>query len=119
LKYTSVPYNSFINFNEVPGPSRSHTSLQEHHSQDIIGNVSELLPRVSIKDNHIQNIGNTQDAENSAEEDTVPGTPPPPPAKKARYIFRRCFQATFSSQMLPGYDEVLAEDSDDECNIRT
>lgn len=103
----------------VPGPSRSHTSFQEHHSQDIIENVNKLLPRFSIQEDCVKENGSAQDAENNAEEDAVPGTPPPPPAKRARYIFKRCFQATFNSQMLPGYDEVLAEDSDDESSKRT
>ena len=49
----------------------------------------------------------------------MPGTPPPPLSKKARYIFKRCFEVTFNSQMIPGYDEVLAEDSDDESDKRT
>lgn len=82
----------------VPGPSRGHTSF---------------------RDVHIQDSGNAQDEEEIAEEDAVPGTPPPPLSKKARYIFKRCFEATFNSQMIPGYDDVLAEDSDDESNKRT
>ena len=85
-------------FLQVPGPSRCHTSFQ---------------------DDNIQDSDCAQVAEDIAEEDTVPGTPPPPLSKKARYIFKRCFEATFNSQMIPGYDEVLAEDSDDESNKRT
>lgn len=81
----------------VPGPSRDHTSSQDN----------------------IQDSDCAQVAEDIAEEDTVPGTPPPPLSKKARYVFKRCFEATFNSQMIPGYDEVLAEDSDDESNKRT
>jgi hypothetical protein len=119
LKNPSNAYDSFINFLQVPGPSSSHTSFKGHSSQNMIENVSELLPRFSIQEDCVQDNGNTQDAENSAEEDSVPRTPPLPAAKKARYIFRRCFEATYNSQMLPGYDEVLAEDSDDESNKRT
>ncbi|XP_076303368.1 cell cycle checkpoint control protein Rad9 isoform X2 [Lasioglossum baleicum] len=44
--------------------------------------------------------------------DTVPNSPPPP-AKKARLIFQKCFQKTFDPRTLPGYDVVLAEDSDE------
>ena len=95
---TPVHCTYSINFFQVPGPSRGHTSFQ---------------------DNNIQDIGCAQDVEDIAEEDAVPGTPPPPLSKKARYIFKRCFEATFNSQMIPGYDEVLAEDSDDESNKRT
>jgi hypothetical protein len=94
---TLIQCTYYIAF-QVPGPSRGHTSFQ---------------------DDHIQDNSNAQDAEDIAEEDAVPGTPPPPLSKKARYIFKRCFEATFNSQMIPGYDEVLAEDSDDESNKRT
>lgn len=45
--------------------------------------------------------------------DSVPSSPPPP-AKKARLIFQKCFQRTFDPTMLPGYDVVLAEDSDED-----
>jgi hypothetical protein len=116
MKNTLVPYSYFI---QVPGPSRSHTSFQEHHSQDIIENVNELLPRFSIQEDYVKENGVAQDGENSDDQAAVPGTPPPPPPKRARYIFKRCFQDTFNSQMLPGYDEVLAEDSDDEFSKRT
>ncbi|XP_021916807.1 cell cycle checkpoint control protein RAD9A isoform X2 [Zootermopsis nevadensis] len=101
------------------GPSRRCNSSKEHGSQSMTENVSELLPRLRMQEDCVQDNGNTRDAENTAGEDAVPGTPPLPAAKKARYIFSRCFEATFNSQMLPGYDEVLAEDSDDESNKRT
>lgn len=95
---TSVHCTYSIDFLQVPGPSGGYTSFQ---------------------DNNIQDSDYAQVAEDIAEEDTVPGTPPPPLSKKARYIFKRCFEATFNSQMIPGFDEVLAEDSDDESNKRT
>lgn len=98
LIMTSVHCTYSIDFLQVPGPSRGHTSFQ---------------------DNNIQDNGCAKDAEDIAEEDAVPGTPPPPLSKKARFVFKRCFEATFNSQMIPGYDEVLAEDSDDESNKRT
>ncbi|XP_076627132.1 cell cycle checkpoint control protein Rad9 isoform X1 [Colletes latitarsis] len=44
-------------------------------------------------------------------EDEVPDSPPPP-TKKARLIFQKCFQKTFDPRTLPGYDIILAEDSD-------
>lgn len=81
--------------------------------------MNELLPRFSIQKNHVKENGIAQGGENSDDQAAVPGTPPPPPPKRARYIFKRCFQDTFNSQMLPGYDEVLAEDSDDEFSKRT
>ena len=47
--------------------------------------------------------------------DAIPNSPPPP-TKKARLIFQKCFQTTFDPQTLPGYDIILAEDSDECCN---
>ncbi|XP_015189276.1 PREDICTED: cell cycle checkpoint control protein RAD9A [Polistes dominula] len=38
---------------------------------------------------------------------------PSPPSKKARFIFKRCFQTTFDLSMLPGHDVILVEDSDE------
>ncbi|OAD53772.1 Cell cycle checkpoint control protein RAD9A [Eufriesea mexicana] len=40
----------------------------------------------------------------------------PPPIKKARLIFQKCFQTTFDPNTLPGYDKILAEDSDEACS---
>ncbi|XP_035724814.1 cell cycle checkpoint control protein RAD9A-like isoform X1 [Vespa mandarinia] len=45
-------------------------------------------------------------------ENTVPKSPSPP-SKKARFIFRKCFQTTFDPRMLPGHDTILVEDSDE------
>ncbi|XP_063984264.1 cell cycle checkpoint control protein RAD9A isoform X2 [Diachasmimorpha longicaudata] len=45
--------------------------------------------------------------------DTIPPSPPPP-TKKAKMIFRKCFESTFDPKMLPGHDTLLANDSDDE-----
>ncbi|KAF7998000.1 hypothetical protein HCN44_009398 [Aphidius gifuensis] len=47
-------------------------------------------------------------------DDVVPVSPPP--AKKAKIIFRKCLQETFDPRFLPGHDELLADDSDDENN---
>lgn len=47
-------------------------------------------------------------------DDVVPDSPPP--AKKAKIIFRKCLQETFDPRFLPGHDELLADDSDDENN---
>ncbi|XP_049839507.1 cell cycle checkpoint control protein RAD9A [Schistocerca gregaria] len=42
------------------------------------------------------------------EDDMVPSSPP---SKKARYVFKKCFEATFNPQNIPGHDIVLADDS--------
>ncbi|XP_017881654.1 cell cycle checkpoint control protein RAD9A [Ceratina calcarata] len=60
-----------------------------------------------------QNVSN--DKRNVVEEDKVPNSPPPP-AKKARLIFQKCFQRTFDPSTLPGYDVILADDSDEACS---
>ncbi|XP_015124035.1 cell cycle checkpoint control protein RAD9A [Diachasma alloeum] len=46
-------------------------------------------------------------------DDTIPASPPPP-AKRAKIIFRKCFENTFDPKMLPGHDTLLANDSDEE-----
>ncbi|XP_076161654.1 cell cycle checkpoint control protein Rad9 isoform X2 [Ptiloglossa arizonensis] len=48
-------------------------------------------------------------------EDEIPDSPSPP-TKKARLIFQKCFQKTFDPRTLPGYDIILAEDSDECCS---
>lgn len=46
------------------------------------------------------------------QEDQIPDSPKR--SNKARIIFQKCFQTTFHPDQLPGHDEILAEDSDDE-----
>ncbi|KAK0179681.1 hypothetical protein PV327_005412 [Microctonus hyperodae] len=50
----------------------------------------------------------------TGDEETVPDSPPPPVSKKAKLMFRKCFQATFDPRMLPGHDKILMGDSDSE-----
>ena len=38
----------------------------------------------------------------------------PPSAKKARFIFKRCFDATFNPKSVQGSEKILAPDSDEE-----
>ena len=37
-----------------------------------------------------------------------------PPSKRARYFFKKCFEATFNPSSVPGSDNILAPDSDEE-----
>ncbi|XP_016917372.2 cell cycle checkpoint control protein RAD9A [Apis cerana] len=53
--------------------------------------------------------------DNIAVENEIPNSPPPP-TKKARLILKKCFQTTFDPRTLPGYDIVLAKDSDEDCS---
>ncbi|XP_012286979.1 cell cycle checkpoint control protein RAD9A [Orussus abietinus] len=48
-----------------------------------------------------------------SEGDSVLNSPPRQSTKRARTIFKKCFQATFDPRMLPGHDTILAEDSDE------
>jgi hypothetical protein len=51
------------------------------------------------------------------DEETLEETQPlilSPPSKKARYLFKKCFEVTFNPQHAPGYENVLAPDSDEE-----
>ncbi|KAJ9577805.1 hypothetical protein L9F63_005624, partial [Diploptera punctata] len=98
--------NSQQSDTNTPESSRNSASFQE---QCVIENDSESFPQLCIS----ESIKDKQ--KDNGDEETVPGTPPP--QKKPRYLFSRCFQDTFNSQMLPGYNEVLAEDSDEE--VRT
>jgi len=45
------------------------------------------------------------------EPDCMEGTPP---SKRKNFMFRRCFDATFNPQSVPGTERVLAPDSDEE-----
>ena len=45
------------------------------------------------------------------DEDCMEGTPP---SKRKNFMFRRCFDATFNPQAVPGTERVLAPDSDEE-----
>ena len=37
-----------------------------------------------------------------------------PPSKRAKYVFKRCFEATFVPQNIAGAHKILAPDSDEE-----
>lgn len=65
------------------------------------------LPNVSVGSAHpIEGVD-----EEDEDEDTFPSTPP---AKRVRHIFRRCFESTFDPHSIPGFNVILAEDSDEE-----
>ena len=51
------------------------------------------------------------------DDEAVTTSPPretPPPSKRAKYIFKRCFDATFNPANIPGTSKILAPDSDEE-----
>ncbi|XP_076674271.1 cell cycle checkpoint control protein Rad9 isoform X1 [Andrena cerasifolii] len=60
---------------------------------------------------------NETDREQNLDNDNFDAVPNSPPAKKrARLVFQKCFQRTFDPKTLPGYDIILAEDSDECCS---
>lgn len=59
----------------------------------------------SSRNNH-----KTIQEEEEEDSDIVPSSPP---TKKSRFYFRRCFEATFNPDTLPGHNVILAEDSDE------
>ncbi|XP_045625079.1 cell cycle checkpoint control protein RAD9A-like [Procambarus clarkii] len=80
------------------------SSMQPRDTSNMNGNTSQLeisLPNLDVK--------NTVAEEE--EEDIVPGTPP---SKKLKFLFRRCFESTFDPQTIPGHNNILAGDSDDD-----
>ncbi|KAF7380250.1 hypothetical protein HZH66_014605 [Vespula vulgaris] len=90
----------------------SKPSVSNNEKKLVCNVFSNILKRKSSE-------GCTKDLDNAAGEkdndnleNTVPKSPSPP-SKKARFIFRKCFQATFDPRMLPGHDIILAEDSDE------
>ncbi|PSN30763.1 Cell cycle checkpoint control protein RAD9A [Blattella germanica] len=101
------PLNSSTN-TSIPGPSVTTNSFQNNC---IIESATESLPTLRILELRPEENDARGNSEED-EEDTLPQTPPP--VKKVRYIFKRCFQNTFNSQMLADLDEVLAGDSDEE-----
>ncbi|XP_067014883.1 cell cycle checkpoint control protein RAD9A [Anabrus simplex] len=84
-------------------PSSSREKEQNHASQEASGSTSFMFGSTSLRQR-----------ESDEEEDSVPGTPPPPPNKRARFLFKRCFEATFNPDQIPGHDVVLADDSAEE-----
>ncbi|KAK2581670.1 hypothetical protein KPH14_002166 [Odynerus spinipes] len=96
-----------VNTNDVS--SNTHTSSSENR---VTCNIfSNVLKRKSNED-HTKDLNDATTNDNDLEND-VPRSPSPP-TKKARLIFKKCFQTTFDPRMLPGHDTILAEDSDED-----
>ena len=57
---------------------------------------------------------NPGESNQRTDDDFILCSPTKPPSKKARLIFQKCFKSTFDPRMLPGHDQVMAEDSDEE-----
>ena len=69
----------------------------------------------------VEGVGGNGDVTSSEQ---VPSSPPTrqlpgidcsaPSAKRAKHIFKRCFEATFDPSSIPGTEKVLAPDSDED-----
>lgn len=129
---TSVEDNQ--NLNKVNN-SPTERNLEEESQKDSFhsGDIITKFNKTSISGKKLINSifsnitkrkssNNKSDRENSLNNDKpdlldneVPNSPPPP-SKKARLIFQKCFQTTFDPTTLPGYNTILAEDSDEGCS---
>lgn len=112
--------NNTLRGSEITSDDRGVTEVQDitvgldnsrveeiSHQQEnvVMGDTSHREPAVDLfRNNHKA----TQDDEEDS--DTVPASPP---AKRSRFFFRRCFEATFNPDTLPGHNVILAEDSDE------
>ncbi|XP_076380796.1 cell cycle checkpoint control protein Rad9 [Megalopta genalis] len=109
----TIEQNNRKILHNIPATSYSTTihSKASTSGKDIVNSVfSTITKRKSTNDETGGQENRNQDKSDILE--TIPNSPPPP-AKKARLIFQKCFQKTFDPRTLPGYDIVLAEDSDD------
>jgi hypothetical protein len=52
------------------------------------------------------------DLNNATQRELIEGTPPS--AKRARFFFQRCFDATFNPSKISGAEKILAPDSDED-----
>lgn len=86
------------------------TSISE---KKMVNSVFTIAKRKSRND-EIDKQDNPHHDNIIAIENEIPNSPPPP-TKKARLILQKCFQTTFDPRTLPGYDIVLAKDSDEDC----
>ena len=85
------------------------------------GNRRTSLKRKQGMEVEVEGVGGNGDVTSSEQ---VPSSPPTrplpgidcsaPSAKRAKHIFKRCFEATFDPSSIPGTEKVLAPDSDED-----
>ncbi|XP_054006441.1 cell cycle checkpoint control protein RAD9A isoform X1 [Hylaeus anthracinus] len=103
-------HNDGSSSHNVAGLSKTPTN-----GKKLVNSIfSSITKRKSSNDEIDRQQGQNNDKSNVLE-DEVPDSPTPP-VKKARLIFQKCFQKTFDPRTLPGYDIILAEDSDEGCS---
>ncbi|XP_003706330.2 cell cycle checkpoint control protein Rad9 [Megachile rotundata] len=97
---------------QICSSSSYDTSKKSISGKKLVNSIfSSITKRKSISDE-----SDKQQMQNNSDtlKDAIPNSPSPP-NKKARLIFQKCFQTTFDPQTLPGFDVILAEDSDECC----
>lgn len=93
-----------FNTSRVEDTCTPQAQSQHQQRETINGDSSHNKTVSSHRNNH------KAPQEEEEDSDTVPASPP---AKKSRFYFRRCFEATFNPDTLPGHNVILAEDSDE------
>lgn len=84
-----------------PSPSVTPFASMEVAREDDGDDGGEAMDQVDCT--RLDAVGANGDGEN------------PPPSKKARYLFSKCFDATFNPRTgVAGADRILAPDSDEE-----
>ncbi|XP_078036615.1 cell cycle checkpoint control protein Rad9 [Augochlora pura] len=107
----TIEQNNRKILHNIPATSYGTNSKASTSERNIVNSVfSAITKRKSINDE--TDGPKNRDHDKSDILETIPSSPPPP-AKKARLIFQKCFQKTFDPRTLPGYDIILAEDSDE------
>lgn len=81
----------------------------------LVNFIFSTITKRKSSNNETDKEQNLDSDQSDAFEDKVPNSPSPP-NKKARFIFQKCFQKTFDPRTLPGYNVILAEDSDEASN---
>ena len=69
------------------------------------------LHSTTINSSLAHNLSRPETPEHNYDSDELPSTPP---SKKAKFFFKRCFDSTFNPDTVPGYNNILAEDSDED-----
>lgn len=90
----------------------SKPSVSSDQKKSVCSVFSNILKRKSSEGGTIDLDNVVKENDDNDFENIVPRSPSPP-SKKARFIFKKCFQTTFDLSMLPGHDIILAEDSDE------
>lgn len=104
---------AFLNNSSVRKVSATQTSAASNG--DISRYESTQVPRTSTCDLEQGPVPNFSEGLDDVLEDTrVLPLSETPPSKRARFFFKKCFEKTIDLRSLPGSDNVLAPDSDEE-----